>query len=294
MRRRLDRSPTLVLLALLAVALLTASPAAAQNVDAAVNDLRDNDVTFEEGAVSGSDLDDLDEAAQDLRDDEGYFKVVVLADRVEDYPSTSVFAQRVLDGLGGRGRVLVYDPASVGIASNVDSAAEVAAAESAVVEEANRTNSFAEGALAGGEALTGVDPTDDDDGGGGAWVFWLLLLGGGLLLVFFLISRARRQAREQEASLERPSARARRCAAPSTALRTSPDLSTRSRHAMPGGRRRFTRRGRSRRSRTLDTHAELEAVRPSCRGARGGAVPPVSARSGCRSPATGGTRRVPG
>jgi hypothetical protein len=172
------------LLAALAAALLVAQQAAAQSVSAAVDDLRDHDVTFEEGAVDDQDLAELDDAADELQEDDAFFKIVVLADRVTTAPSVRAFAQQILAGLGGRGRVLVYDPASVGVATDVDSSSEATRAEDAAIESANETDSFAAGALAAGRVLIGssvptqVDGGDGGDGVGGGWLIWLLVLGG--------------------------------------------------------------------------------------------------------------------
>jgi hypothetical protein len=198
--RRRPAPVVLATLVALAAALALPLPAAAQSVDAAVEDLRDNDVTFEEGAVDDRDLAELDDAARDLQEDDAYFKIVVLAERVEEHPSVRAYADRVLDGLGGDGRVLVYDPSSAAIASNADSAAEVREAEDAAVDAANRTDSFAEGALAAGRVLVGSEVpsgVDDDDGGGsgsGGWLIWALVIAGvglgALLLMRRMIGRS--------------------------------------------------------------------------------------------------------
>jgi hypothetical protein len=172
------------LLAAVAVALLLGQQAAAQSVSAAVDDLRDNDVTFEEGAVDDRDLAELDDAAAELQDGDAFFKVVVLADRVTTAPSVRAFAQQILAGLGGEGRVLVYDPATVGIASDVDSSSEATRAEDAAIAAANESDSFADGALAAGRVLIGssvpaqIDGDDGDDGSGGSWLIWVLVIGG--------------------------------------------------------------------------------------------------------------------
>jgi hypothetical protein len=173
------------LLAAAAAALLLGQQAAAQSVSAAVDDLRDNDVTFEEGAVDDRDLAELDDAAGELQDGDAFFKIVVLADRVTTAPSVRAFAQQILAGLGGEGRVLVYDPATVGIASDVDPSSEATRAEDAAIEAANERDSFAEGALAAGRVLIGssvpaqVDGDGGGDGGGGGgWLIWLLVIGG--------------------------------------------------------------------------------------------------------------------
>jgi hypothetical protein len=173
-----------VLLAAVAAALLLGQQAAAQSVSAAVDDLRDNDVTFEEGAVDDRDLAELDDAAAELQDGDAFFKIVVLADRVTTAPSVRAFAQQILAGLGGEGRVLVYDPATVGIASDVDSSSEATRAEDAAVAAANESDSFADGALAAGRVLIGssvpaqVDGDGGSDGSGAGWLIWVLVIGG--------------------------------------------------------------------------------------------------------------------
>jgi hypothetical protein len=174
------------LLAAAAAALLLGQQAAAQSVSAAVDDLRDNDVTFEEGAVDDRDLAELDDAAAELQDGDAFFKIVVLGDRVTTAPSVRAFAQEILAGLGGEGRVLVYDPATVGIATDVDSSSEATRAEDAAIEAANESDSFAEGALAAGRVLIGSSvpaEVDGDEGGGGGgggggWLIWVLVIGG--------------------------------------------------------------------------------------------------------------------
>src|SRR5215204_2054612 len=111
--------------AVLALALLALLPATshAQDVGAAVADLRDNDVTFEEGAVDDRDVDELDAAAAELDDDGTDFKVVVLSEPVgNEFNGPRDFAEQVLAGLGDDARVLAYDTNDVGIASSVDSA----------------------------------------------------------------------------------------------------------------------------------------------------------------------------
>ena len=126
--------------------------------------LRDHDVTFEEGAVDDRDLAELDDAADELQEDDAFFKIVVLADRVTTAPSVRAFAQQILAGLGGRGRVLVYDPASVGVATDVDPSSEATRAEDAAIESANETDSFADGALAAGRVLIGSSVPAQVDG----------------------------------------------------------------------------------------------------------------------------------
>jgi hypothetical protein len=158
-------------------------------VSRAVDDLQSYHVTFEEGAVTDEDIEALDEAAARLQDGDGYFKIVVLAEPVEDFAGAQQFADEVLDELGGQGRVLVYDPEELAIASNADPAQEVARAEQAAIAEANRTNSFAEGALEAGQEL-GISAASGDEGGaegsGGFSLWWIIIPAGLTLLVLFL------------------------------------------------------------------------------------------------------------
>ena len=117
----------IALVAITAWAALGPATASAQQVDPAVDDLRDNDVTFEEGALSSSELGELDAVAARLQSHDGYFKVVVLAQPIEDFDSGRDFADRVREGLGGQGRVLVWTPNEVALSSNLDTAEEVVA-----------------------------------------------------------------------------------------------------------------------------------------------------------------------
>src|SRR4051794_27661954 len=118
------RPTALIALALLALLPATAS---AQDVGAAGARPRDNNGTYEEGAVDDQDVDELDAAAAQLDDDGTDFKVVVLSEPVGNaFDGPHDFAEQVLRGLGGEGRVVAYDTEDVGIASSVDSEAEVA------------------------------------------------------------------------------------------------------------------------------------------------------------------------
>ena len=153
----------LVLIAAAALAGPLASPASAQDVGAAVADLRDHDVTYEEGAVDDRDLAELDAIAVAL-DDGTDVKIVVLADPVGDeFSSTRDFAEQVLDGLGGERRVIVFDPGDVGIASSVDPPTEVEPAERAAIDAANsselvrRRRAGRRGGAGGDEANAGPD-----------------------------------------------------------------------------------------------------------------------------------------
>jgi len=140
--------------ATLAAVVLAPTVGQAQSVDAAARDLQTNDVTFENGAVTDQDLADLDRVAAQLQSDGGYTKVVVLAHPVDTSSSARAFAGKVLDALGGRGRVIVFDPRDVGIATNVPGeASKVNSAELAAIDAANRSNSFATGVLGAADTL---------------------------------------------------------------------------------------------------------------------------------------------
>ncbi len=192
---------TVLPLALTVLGLGVPGIATGQDAGSAADDLRGNNVTFEEGAVTQDDLDELDSVTTRLQRPGAYFKVVVLAEPVTDYSSADAFAEKVLQDLGGDGRVLVFDTSQVGLASDVDTAAEVAQAQSAAIRSANGTNSFAAGVDAaasqlGDANLNGAEP-ETKQGGGGSGFPWVLvivlLLVGGLIAAFFLIcSRARR------------------------------------------------------------------------------------------------------
>ena len=140
--------------ATLAAVVLAPTVGQAQSVDAAARDLRTHDVTFENGAVTDQDLADLDRVTAQLQADGGYTKVVVLAHPVDTSSSARAFAGKVLDTLGGRGRVIVFDPRDVGIATNVPGeASKVNSAELAAIDAANRSNSFATGVLGAADTL---------------------------------------------------------------------------------------------------------------------------------------------
>ena len=138
----------------LAAVVLAPTVGQAQSVDAAARDLRTHDVTFENGAVTDQDIADLDRVTAQLQADGGYTKVVVLAHPVDTSSSARAFAGKVRDTLGGRGRVIVFDPRDVGIATNVPGeASKVNSAELAAIDAANRSNSFATGVLGAADTL---------------------------------------------------------------------------------------------------------------------------------------------
>jgi hypothetical protein len=181
---------------------LAASPVAlAQDAGAAASDLQQNNVTFEENApLTQADIAELDETTDGLQED-GAFKVVVLGEPVSDYANADEFAGAVLDDLGEDGRVLVYTPNTVGLASSVDSGAEVASAKQAAIDTANQTNSFAAGvdAAAGELGVQGAEQGDEGGGGGGGLLLLLLLLLVPLALLIFFLWRSRKRQQQVEA-----------------------------------------------------------------------------------------------
>jgi len=178
--------------------------ASAQQVDPAVDDLRDNDVTFEEGAVSSSELDELDTTVAQLQSHDGYFKVVVLAEPIEDFNGGRDFADQVREGLGGQGRVLVWTPNEVALSSNLDTPEEINNAEQAAADRINSGGSLASatGAAAGalGADAGGVAADQGGGGGGFPWLLLLLVVGIPLLLLWVMWRSARRQ-RERATAL---------------------------------------------------------------------------------------------
>ena len=141
------------LVAITAWGTLGPAAASAQQVDPAVDDLRDHDVTFEEGALSSAELDQLDATAAQLQSHDGYFKVVVLAEPIENFDTGRDFADRVRQGLGGQGRVLVWTPNEVALSSNLDTPEEIANAEQAAADRINSGGSLASATGAAAEAL---------------------------------------------------------------------------------------------------------------------------------------------
>ncbi|MGH9110800.1 MAG: hypothetical protein ACRDZN_00630, partial [Acidimicrobiales bacterium] len=166
----------------------------------AVEDLRERDVTFEEGALSSSQLDELDATASRLQDRDGYFKVVVLAEPIEDFSSGRAFADDVREGLAGRGRVIVYTPNEVAVSSNSDTAQEVDAAEQAAADRLNSGGSLASATTAAANELgaAGSGMAADKGGGGFPWLFLLLIIGIPLLLLWLVMRSARKQRQQAQ------------------------------------------------------------------------------------------------
>lgn len=273
----------------LMAALGSAGSAMAQSLDAAVEDLRAYDVTFEEGALTEADLADLDRTVAGLQERAAFFKVVVLAEPVDRYPSTAAFAGAVLDDLGGGGRVLVISTSDVGLASDVDPPAEVRQAEQDAAAAANAQDSFAAGALAAGRALgvpdgaappvtapppgtpSGTTGGSRGSGGGGfpvvLVVLAVLVVGGGVLL-FLQARRGRARAAAANAQvLGEAELRVRRAvdAAANQVLELSdvverPDAPPAARTAYREGATLFAELQDD--LEAADTRAELEAVYP--------------------------------
>jgi hypothetical protein len=186
------------------VVLALSTVAHAQSASDAAADLRQNDVTFEDGApgLTQNELNRLDNAAANLQSDEAFFKVVVLASPVDEFSSPREFAEVVLRQLGGTGRVVVFDTDRVGIASNAgDASDEIARAEEVASAETNRTQSYAEGVNAAADVLgvtgggagggsgggTGSgSESDSSSGSSTGWIWVVLIIGllvaGGLFL----------------------------------------------------------------------------------------------------------------
>jgi hypothetical protein len=190
MRRR-----HVLMMAVAAGCVLAPTAAAAQNVDPAVDDLRGNDVTFEEEALTFDELDQLDAVTHRLQDDGGYLKVIVLKEPVTDYDTARDYADDVHDELGGDGRIVVYTPNEVAVSSNVDPEEQVDAAERAAADTLNAGRSLDAATLAAAEEL-GVEPGSGEPASI-PWGFILIMIAVpvGLLLVLWLSARkSRRQA----------------------------------------------------------------------------------------------------
>jgi hypothetical protein len=166
-------------LAVLVWCVLAPVTAGAQDPVTAAEDLSNHDVTFEPGALSSSELDDLDDTVGDLQGGGGYLKVVVLAEQISDHPNARGFAKEVRRRLGGQGRVLVYTPDEVALASNIDNDAEIADAEDAAADQLNRGGSFASATSDGADQL-GDDLDTSSSGSSFPWGFVVFL---GVLLV---------------------------------------------------------------------------------------------------------------
>lgn len=185
------------------VLVLAPTAAHAQQVDPAVDDLRGNDVTFEEDALSFEALDQLDAVTLRLQDDGGYVKVVVLAEPVTDFDTARDFADEVQAGIGGDGRVIVYTPNEVAVSSNVDSDDEIDAAERAAADTINAGRSL-DAATVEAAAELGAEPGGSGgESSGIPWAFLLLVIAVPvvLLLVLWWVGR-RSRARATAMSAE--------------------------------------------------------------------------------------------
>ena len=196
-----------------------AGVAAAQSASNAVSDLRQYNVTFEDGApgLSQSELNRLDSVTAGLQQPGAFYKVVVLSEPVSDYRSPREFAAVVLAQLGGTGRVQVFDTSRVGIASNVpsDTQAEISQAETSAASSANSSQSYAQGVLAAADVL-GVEGGSTGGGvgngaGSGAgtssgsssfiWIVLILLLLGVGAFVLWRMFKKSKHASESSVSL---------------------------------------------------------------------------------------------
>jgi hypothetical protein len=199
----------LFLLGLIAAVLAGIAPAHAQDATAAASDLRENNVTYEEGVpgLTSNDIDRLDNLTAQLSAAGPYFKVILLAEPVTDFDSPRELAQVVQQRLGGSGRILVFDTERSGIASTLDDADEISRAEEAAADEANRQQSYVDGVEAAADVLGatagsggaggGTGSGDDGGGGGGSAGIWIVVgvvvvvVGGFLLWRMFKKSKAR-------------------------------------------------------------------------------------------------------
>ena len=265
---------------LIAVAIgvvLAPAVAGAQEVGSAAEDLRGNDVTYEDGALTQRELDDLDAAAGRLQGTDGYLKVVVLAERVTAFDGADDYAAEVRDELGGRGRVMVISPDEVAVASNVDPGDETRRAEQVAADKLNSGGSLATAVVnaAGALGIAGGSSTSSggDDGGGGGfpWGLVLLIVLPVLLLLGFLWWAARKQraraAAVSAADLGAGEAKVRDAVdvVANGLLELSdrvdqPDTSEEARHAFRQGAELFTTTQDE--LEQADTPAELEAVYP--------------------------------
>jgi hypothetical protein len=254
-----------------------ASASVLQQVQPAVEDLQDHDVTFEEGALSDRTLEQLDATTADLQSSDGYLKVIVLNAPVRSYSDTQAFAEAVRTDLGGRGRVVVFALNDVGISSNVDSRSQVIAAENAASDALNDGASYATATVAAAKNLSGtVSSLADDvnsDGAGssgvGMLLFVIVIFGIGVLGLMWWASRRMRKSTE--------AASAREIGAAETKVRAAvdrvangvldladrvelPDVPAEAKTAFTEGTELFTTTQEMLES--ADTRPELEAVYP--------------------------------
>jgi hypothetical protein len=211
-----------VVLAFLAWWLVAPSMAGAQAVDPIVEDLRNNNVTFQQDALSDDEIDELDSSAAKLQGGDGYFKVVVLKRSLTDFDDASAFADSVRSGLGGRGRVVVYTPSEVAVSSNLDSsdASHKAATDAATAfnEEGSYDDATRAAARSLGFDISKSSGSDSDSSSAGSWLWPLLLIGVPVLGIGWLMWRAARKMREGAAA-----ASAQEIGAAETKVRTAVD-----------------------------------------------------------------------
>jgi hypothetical protein len=253
--------------------------AQAQEVGTAADDLRDNDVTYEDGALTQRELEDLDATTSRLQDDDGYLKVVVLAERVSDFAGADEYAAKVRSELGGRGRVMVVTPNEVAVASNVDSDDETRRAEQVAADKLNGGGSLATavssaaGALGiAGGSTTGSGGSSDDGGGGGGFPWGLLLLIALPVLLLIFLWRAARKQRQRAAALSAADLGAGEAKVREAVDKVAngllelsdrvdqPDTPAEARHAFSQGAELFTTTQED--LEQADTQVELEAVYP--------------------------------
>jgi hypothetical protein len=191
----------------LAATALLASVVGAQESQDAVAQLENENVAFEDGALSNTELGELDEATAKLQDGDGYFKVIVLGEPITRYSDAGTYANSVRTGLGGEGRVLVFAPfdgdeTEVGLSSNLDTSAQVAEAEQAALDDWNGNGSYADATNAAARQLSSdvADKAGGGGGGSGLGVFLLILLLLGLAVLGFMWWASRRMQKSAAAA----------------------------------------------------------------------------------------------
>lgn len=205
MLRRMFRR--LVLL-LLAVGLLTASPALAQSADDVAAQIADTGVYVDRSLPA--DPDDVGDVVAEARNRGVRLNVVLLED--DPLGGATTFADALLDRLG-EGTIVVLSANQEGAASTEFSQSELERALDAGFEADAGDVGYVEAFVAAlvGEpvSVTTTVPastpgsgggSDSGGGGGGFWVF-LLVVGGLVALVWFLIRRSKRNEATSQARL---------------------------------------------------------------------------------------------